>query len=94
MALSHQESDFITRMAALSNQILDLQNQIQLEIGQYNALQYSSALLSDDIDDVFPTLDHDIVVSWVTGIIAVDTTIGDMVSGHASNFIKARGSIS
>lgn len=94
MALSHQESDFIARMADLSNQIMDLQSQIKLEIGQYNSLQYSNALNNGDVQAIFPTLSHDIVVSWVTGIIAVDTAIGDMVSGHASNFIKARGSIS
>jgi hypothetical protein len=101
MALSAQNSDFISRGITRSAAILQLRADLELELGQWNLDGVYDALTDEDIAAKFPHLTKGKVVEYINAIKAILVALGTKdgngdpvhndISGQAANLIKMRG---
>lgn len=93
MALTAQESNFITRLQALSTEVLDIRHRIEEEYALYNAEGFGVAITDADLQEVaaFQHITQSKMWNTITALTAVTTALGDDVSGQAVNLIKMKG---
>lgn len=93
MALTTQESNFISRLQSLSAEILDVRHRIQEEVALYNAEGFGVAITDADLQEVtaFQHITQSKMWNTITALTAVTTALGDDVSGQAVNLIKMKG---
>lgn len=93
MPLTTQESNFISRLQALSLEVLDIRHRIQQEYALYNAEGFGVAITDADLQEVdaFKHLTQSKMWNTITALNAVTTALGDDVSGQAVNLIKMKG---
>lgn len=93
MALSNQESNFISRMQQLAEETLDLRHRIQEEYALYNAEGFGESITDVDLQEVsaFKHITQSKMWNAITALTTVTTALGDDVSGQAVNLIKLKG---
>ena len=93
MALTQQESNFVSRLQQLAEETLALRHKIQEEIALYNAEGFGTAITDPDLQEVsaFKHLTQTKLVATVTALSAVITALGDDSSGQSVNLIKIKG---
>lgn len=93
MALTAQESNFITRLQTLSDDTLDLRHRMQEEIARYNGNEFGTSITDADLQEKtdFQHLTQAKMQSAITALNVVLTALGDDVSGQAINLIKMQG---
>ena len=93
MALTNQESNFISRITTIAAQTLELREQMKEEIALYNAEGFGESISDADLQSVaaFQHLTQSKMWNVITAFNAVLTALGDDVSGQAVNLIKMKG---
>lgn len=87
MALTSQRNNFIQNLIDLSDQLLKDEQQIDLLVAEWNLNGYSS-MINSDIQVNYPALTITLITNAITAIEAVQTALGDKVSGQQTNLIK------
>jgi hypothetical protein len=91
--ITTQEGNFtadVIDLVAGINGVLDLMPQIDEIIGAWNSNQYATSIDPDGLAAAYPGLTKQKLIDNITGLTAIQTAVGDYVSGHASNFVKLR----
>jgi hypothetical protein len=88
MALTNQDSNFLSELIALANDQLEIQNREQDIVARWNNNDLFNTLVSADIEAAYPGITKDEVVAGITAFNAVLTALGDDTSGQASNLFK------
>jgi hypothetical protein len=88
MALTIQDSNFLSEMIQLANDQLEIQNREQDIVARWNNNDLFNTLVSADIEAAYPGITKDEVVAGITAFNAVLTALGDDTSGQASNLFK------
>ena len=93
MALTQQESNFVSRLQQLAEETLALRHKIQEEIALYNAEAFGTTITDPDLQEVaaFKHITQAEMVSTITALSAIITALGDDTSGQAINLIKLKG---
>jgi plasmid maintenance system antidote protein VapI len=93
MALSAQNSNFISELTTKSEMILDLQREIDVLVARWNQNDMFNALTDVDIQAVaaFAHLTKSEVSNAVNAVTAVSTALGDLTTGQAVNLLKMKG---
>ena len=93
MALTQQESNFISRLQQLAEETLALRHKIQEEIALYNAEVFGTTITDSDLQEVpsFKHITQAEMVNTITALSAIITALGDDSSGQAINLIKLKG---
>ena len=93
MALTVQNSNFISELTTKSEMILDLQREIDVLVARWNQNDMFNALTDVDIQAVaaFAHLTKSEVSNAVNAVTAVSTALGDLTTGQAVNLLKMKG---
>lgn len=93
MALSAQNSNFISELQQKAETILTLQRDIDLMIARWNQNDMFNILTDQDIQAVpaFAHLTKSEVSNAVNAITAVTTALGDLDDGEAVDLLKLKG---
>lgn len=91
MALTSQRNNFIQNLIDLSDQLLKDEQQIDLLVAEWNLNGYGS-MINSDIQVNYPALTNTLITNAITAIEAVQTALGDKVSGQQTNLIKIQQS--
>ena len=91
MALTAQQSNYITRLMGRSLDQRGMQTGIKDDLAEWYANDMINALVDEDITAAFPHLTKAEVIGCITALAAVDTALGDPPSGQVVNLIKMRG---
>ncbi len=93
MALSNQEQNFVSELMALGAELLSVQHDIQTLAARWNQNGLGSSIDDTGLAEIstFAHLTAAEVSSGVTAVQAVDTALGDYVSGQSANLIKLKG---
>lgn len=93
MALTAQESNFISRIQAKAEQILDLRDDLEREIALYNAMGFGSSITDQELSEIqgFAHITQSNMWNCITAFESVLTALGDDMTGQAISLIKLRG---
>lgn len=93
MAFTAQESNFMSRIQAKAEQLLDLRDELQREIALYEAEDFGGSITDADLAGItaFAHLTQSKLWNCVGAFNAVLTALGDDETGQAVNLIKMRG---
>jgi hypothetical protein len=93
MALTDQNSNFISNLTSLGEQLLAQQRTIDLMIAQWAQNGMFEALTDEDIQAIpaFAHLSKSEVANAINAITAVTTALGDLSTGQAVNLLKLKG---
>lgn len=94
MALTNQESNFVSRLEQIATEILDMRDRVRREMALYNAAGFGTSITDEDlttpVDGVapFPHLTQSKMWNCITAFDAFIDALGDDVSGQAVNLIN------
>lgn len=91
MALSNQDSNFISRAMTWSEDMLKMRADAQLISAQWFSNIMNDSLNDEDIAEVFPHLNKAEVINFVTAVAAVLGALGELSGGNAEHLNKMRG---
>ena len=91
MALSAQNSNLISEMMNWAEIELAQRDKARNILARWNQNDVFNTLTDVDVTAVFPHLDKSEVAEGINAITAVNTALGDDVSGQAVNLIKLKG---
>lgn len=87
--LTPAQSDWVSHMKQEATVLLDSQERVKRLVAEYNAEGYSSVITDAALlDSGFPDLTNARVIAGVVAVSAVDTALGDLVSGQSGNLLK------
>lgn len=93
MALTQQQSNFISRIQQLAAETLEIRHQMQEEIALYNAEGFGADITDVELAAIpaFAHLTQSKMWNCITAFETSLTALGDDVSGQAVNLIKMKG---
>lgn len=93
MALTTQNSNFISELMQMGAALLDQQREIDLMIARWNQNDMFNTLTDQDIQAVstFAHLSKSEVSNAINAITAVTTALGNLSDGQAVNLLKLKG---
>lgn len=88
MALTNQDSNFLSEMIALAKAQLELQNREQDIVARWNNNDLFNTLVSEDVEAAYPGITKAEVIAGINAFNTILTALGDDTSGQASNLFK------
>jgi len=97
MALTTQESNFVSRIQSKAEILLDLRDDLQREVALYNAEGFGASITTEDLTAAvgdrpapFSNLTAGKIADCITAFSGVLTALGNDASGQSVNLIKMR----
>lgn len=91
MALTTQEDKFIQDLTAKALEVRNMQLSFDTLVARWNLNDFFNQLDDADIAVNYPHLDKSKLANCINALLAVDTALGDDVSGQTTNLIKMQG---
>jgi len=91
MALTAQESNYVTRISTLASQLLKLRDELATESETYYSEGFDTSITTADLAVAFPHLTQAKVGGCITAFDGVLANLGSGVNGQTVNLRKMQG---
>lgn len=91
--MTDQKANFVREIINVSRDLLSQQKYIQQLVSRWNLNGFSGGISESDLGEMseFAHLTPAELAGAITAITAIDTALGDYVSGQATNLLKTIG---